>query len=142
MCRRRPGETPSPDRSAARDSHAWRSSLVAGFTLLEVLVAFVIMSLFLSVLVPQQAFLFERVVSDAERLLAQDYAFSVIEPLGVTHGLSPGRSVDVFEEWTIVKNIEPFRSNEAQLSEVWAIRVVVRGSDGTLLSRVETLRAR
>lgn len=70
----------------------------AGYSILEVLIAFAIMSMTLAVLLPGQTQLLGRAGSAAERALAHDLALSRIETIAF---LGFGPATDTFDGWRV-----------------------------------------
>ncbi|WP_284165979.1 hypothetical protein [Frigidibacter sp. SD6-1] len=78
----------------------------AGYSLFEVLLAFVIMSLVLAVLLPGQAQLMRRTYDTETRLLAADFAVSRLSSLQLSRSLAPGRATKEYRDWIVVENVE------------------------------------
>ena len=112
----------------------------AGYSLLEVLVAFAVMSMVLAVLIPGQARLFRRADEAGEILLAHDLAASRIARLGLELPLDPGSNESEWREWRIVEETVDLDPVEGQMP-VRLIRVEVFSATGASLARVESLRA-
>jgi type II secretory pathway pseudopilin PulG len=77
----------------------------AGYSLLEVLLAFVIMTVVLAALIPGQAQLLNRASLQEDRLLAFDYALSRAARLGIETPLEIGASEEIYRDWLITTNI-------------------------------------
>lgn len=69
-----------------------------GYSILEVLIAFAVMSMTLAVLLPGQTMLLGRAATAADRALAHDYALSRLEQARV-FGTSAGS--DTYRDWQI-----------------------------------------
>jgi prepilin-type N-terminal cleavage/methylation domain-containing protein len=72
-----------------------------GYSLFEVLVAFVILALVLAVLLPGQASLLRRAVSGPEAVLAQDYALSHLAHIGRDIPAAEGQDSEPYRDWTV-----------------------------------------
>ena len=80
-----------------------------GYTLLEVIVAFVILVLSLSALIPNLASLTGQSGASREVWAATAFARSMIEPIGIAEPLRPGvREGRVAGRWTWRIEIEPY----------------------------------
>ncbi|MEP4627164.1 MAG: type II secretion system protein [Tateyamaria sp.] len=88
----------------------------AGYTLLEVLVAFAIMASILAVILPGQSQML-RQSSDAEiTFLATDYAQSLMDRLGVSEAIVPGVQTDVYRDWRVAIETRPLIDFESFFS--------------------------
>ena len=76
------------------------SSARAGFSLLEVLIAFAVMAAVLGALLPGQAAMAARMGEAAECLLAADYALSRLDALGVAEPV-PAEAETDYRGWKI-----------------------------------------
>ncbi len=110
----------------------------SGYSLFEVLIAFVIMTLILSALIPGQARLLGRAIAQEERMLAQDYALSRLALLDLEKPLTVRTSDETYRDWSVNTNITAGRP----LSETatYQIDITVRNGQGMLLAAVETVR--
>ena len=79
----------------------------AGYSLVEVLIAFVIMTLVLSALIPGQAALLGRTSAMEDRLLAHDYALSYAARLGQDIPFEIGTTTQTYRNWRINTTIAP-----------------------------------
>lgn len=70
----------------------------AGYSILEVLIAFAVMSMTLAVLLPGQTQLLGRAGTAAERALAHDLALSRIE---IARVLEVAATTEIYEDWRI-----------------------------------------
>jgi type II secretory pathway pseudopilin PulG len=77
----------------------------AGYSLLEVLLAFVIMTVLLAALLPGQAQLLNRASLQEGRLLAFDYALSRAASLGIATPLEIRASEEIYRDWLITTDI-------------------------------------
>lgn len=73
----------------------------AGYSLFEVLIAFAIMSLVLSALLPGQTRLLERVQSADEQVLATDYAISLADLAVVTPPTQWRNATYDYRDWQV-----------------------------------------
>ena len=108
----------------------------AGYSLFEVLVAFAIMSMVLSVLIPGQARLFGRQQDGNDQFFAQDYASSVLERSGISDDLTMGEVRSTYQDWQVLRSITPVIGPPEQVRVV----VEIKTQSGAVLARVETLR--
>lgn len=74
----------------------------AGYSILEVLIAFAVMSMTLAVLLPGQTQLLGRAATASERALAHDYALSRLE---VAHVLGSADPIDRYDTWQIRQEV-------------------------------------
>lgn len=84
-------------------------SLRAGYSLLEVLVAFAILTMVLTVLLPGKTALLTRLPEMEERFLAYDYALSRLARLeaeGFTSEMQPAEVREAYRGWQVVTQIE------------------------------------
>jgi type II secretory pathway pseudopilin PulG len=72
-----------------------------GYSLIETLIAFSVMALVLSVLLPGQAQLLGRAVNADERVLAMDYAASMLDQLGVSREIKQGGDAFEYRDWNV-----------------------------------------
>jgi len=113
----------------------------AGYSLFEVLIAFAVMTMVLTALLPRQAGLFSRVAQVDERQLAQDFAYSRLDRLGVSDPLQPGITVQAYRDWRLTQTVTETVLPGA--SEITAVRILIEiaSRSGARLARAETLRA-
>ncbi|WP_120634201.1 Tfp pilus assembly protein FimT/FimU [Ruegeria sp. EL01] len=88
----------------------------AGYSLFEVLIAFAVMTMVLSVVLPRQAELLERSASSAKRILAADIAYSRMSELGVSRPLEFGESTERHGEWVVRQRISPHDNKFTQFA--------------------------
>lgn len=112
----------------------------AGYSFFEVLIAFAILTMVLSALVPGQARLLSRVNQQDQKFLAQDYAFSLLAQIGVTGPISSGTSTDTYHDWHVILDVSEtvLDGHETPLLK---IVIDVQSQGGKTLARVETLRS-
>lgn len=111
----------------------------AGYSLLEVLIAFVILTMVLSALIPGQARLLSRIDQQDEKFLAQDYAYSRMAQIGVSETVVSGSSTDRYRNWHIVQNVSETVLDNSDI-RLFKIAIDVQTQGGETLTRVETLR--
>lgn len=111
----------------------------AGYSLLEVLIAFAIMALVLSVLIPGQARLQIRSGTADETFLATDYALSRLDQLGVSEEISPGIVEKTYRNWQVIQTVSP-EAIAGTDSQTFRIILVISNPAGRQLARVEALR--
>lgn len=112
----------------------------AGYSLFEVLIAFVIMTMVLAALIPGQARLLGSAGVQEERLLAHDYALSRITQMGVTEALVPGVFQDSYRNWQINTKVATGQATVSSL-ETMIITVTISDAKGRTLASVESLQA-
>lgn len=111
----------------------------AGYSLFEVLIAFAVMTMVLSAILPHQAKFLERSNSSSKRAEAADIAYSRLSELGVARAVSPGEISDTVGDWTLYQRIEPYTvtASDADLAEV---TVEVRDAAGNVLFQAVEIR--
>lgn len=109
-----------------------------GYSLLEVLVAFVVMSLVLSVLVPAQSHLLHRGGAEAQRLMAQDYAYGQLAAQGVSEPIQIGVFNYVHAEWQVSRRTELEHTGYGDV-RVAVITIVVEDGNRNVLAREYTI---
>ncbi|WP_108813226.1 type IV pilus modification PilV family protein [Loktanella sp. Alg231-35] len=110
----------------------------AGYSLFEVLIAFVIMSLVLAALIPGQAQLLGRAAMQEEQLLAYDYALSRIAALE-TAPLVAQTQQDSYRDWEVTTEVLPGGALANGVDTI-AITIVVRDQQNRILATAETLK--
>lgn len=113
-----------------------------GFSLIEVLVAFAVMSLLLVVLIPQQSYLYGRAASSADEVLANDFALSIIEPIGVVSAARPVQEQWDYRNWTVTLSITASELGTNDKIDTWVVQVVVLDGAGLELANITTHRPR
>jgi hypothetical protein len=81
----------------------------SGYSLLEVLAAFAILTMVLAVLLPGKTALLTRLPEKEERFLALDYAHSLLARLeveGLMSGVPTGEVRDSYRDWQVVTQAE------------------------------------
>lgn len=104
----------------------------AGFSLLEVLIAFAVMALVLSALIPGQARLLERTNTAKVELLAYDYALSRLSELGISVPVEVDITQDTYQDWTILITTEPTSSPDPDVPLVMVTAVISTNADRAL----------
>ncbi len=108
----------------------------AGYSLFEVLIAFAILAIVLSILIPGQARYLTRAKSSQERFLAMDYAQSVLERSGLSDPLDSADERFTYRNWQITRQVEPLPGSPSQLR----VMVEVRNAAGKALATLNTVR--
>ena len=106
----------------------------AGYSLFEVLIAFAIMTMVLSVMLPGQAQLVKRAKEQDQLLLAHDYALSRLAHIGISEPIDLGRWEETYRDWEVQISVEqgdPFQ----------VLEVSVFNKNGAQLAAVSTVRA-
>jgi Tfp pilus assembly protein PilV len=111
----------------------------AGYSLFEVLIAFAIMTMVLTALIPGQARLLSRATDQGARFLAQDYAYSRMAKIGVTAPMQEGTLTDSYRNWQITKDISETTLDDLDI-RLYRVSISVRNRDGTLLADIQALR--
>lgn len=102
----------------------------------EVLIAFAVMTMILSVLLPRQTDMLARMRAVDDRALALDYAMSRLDMLHVT-ALQPGQTTETYRAWSVTQGVISGTLQGAQL-QVMDVRIEVTDARGTLLAQIET----
>jgi len=108
----------------------------SGYSLIEVLIAFAVMSLVLAALLPGQTRLLNRSASEKHRLLALDWATSHVEALGLTAPIQAGIQNETWNDWQLELIIESVLEHEG----VYVIEAQVRDSQNNVLNEFEVTR--
>ncbi|MCW3783538.1 type IV pilus modification PilV family protein [Defluviimonas salinarum] len=111
----------------------------AGYSLLEVLVAFAIMSMVLAALLPAQSRLLQRSRSADEGLLAQELALSRLAEVGVAIPDPAGVREVPYRRW-ILREVTVREGLGDGEPDMIRLRVDVLGPDGRLLASEEAVR--
>lgn len=117
------------------------SKRTAGYSLIEVLIAFVIMAVVLGILFPSNTSLFVAIPRVQDRLLAQDYAQSRLATLGISQPIIAGTDQGTYREnwvWREIITLHPLSTPDLQLFEI-NIKILLPGD--TELSDVTVLKA-
>ena len=107
-----------------------------GYSLIEVLIAFAIMTVVLAALLPGQTRLLSRTGAEEQRLLALDWATSEIEALGLTSPIVSGRRTVTWNDWTMSLTITP----EPAVTGVFTVNAEVTVGSDTRLAEITMLR--
>jgi len=110
----------------------------AGYSLFEVLIAFVIMSLVLAALIPGQARLLGRAAVQEQQLLAHDFALSRLALLDVGV-LAPGTQQDLYREWQVTTIIAQGGPIGADIG-AFTVSITINDLQGQQLAQVTTLK--
>lgn len=111
----------------------------AGYSLFEVLIAFAILTMVLSALIPGQAKLLSRVNQQDHKFLALDYAYSRMALIGVTETIASGTSTDNYRNWHISQDVSESVLDGSD-TRLFKIMIDVQYQGGETLARVEMLR--
>ena len=103
----------------------------SGYSILEVLIAFAVMSMTLAVLLPGQTQLLGRAGTASERALAHDLALSRLE--AVPH-LGIGPATEPYEDWRIEQVVEDLQGQRR-------VTVRVMSANGRVLADASRLFA-
>jgi len=109
----------------------------AGYSLFEVLIAFAILAMVLSVLIPGQARYLTRTKSSQERVLAADYAQSVLERSGISDPLDSPEDSFTYRTWQVTRRVEPLPGTPPQLR----VTVEVQDAAGKALATLDAPRS-
>ena len=112
-------------------------SRTAGYSLFEVLLAFAIMAMILSVLLPRQTDMLSRIRNIEDRALAQDFAMSRLALLSIAVPLLPATTTDSYRAWTVIENIESSVIHDTDLIAL-ILQVTIQNQRGTVLAKVQT----
>lgn len=112
----------------------------AGYSLFEVLIAFVIMTSVLAVLLPGQSRLLGRAEALQEQQLAFDFALSRLAVLQVAEDLPLGNSEDSYQAWVVQTEIKPGAILPSGRDTVH-VEVRIRDRRGQQLALAESLLA-
>lgn len=112
----------------------------AGYSLLEVLIAFMILTLVLAALIPGQSQLLMRATMQEQQSLAHDYALSRIALLGTAEPLALGIVEDRYREWSVLINVQA-SDVIFTATETLQITVTIRNMQNRQMAQVKTLRA-
>ena len=110
-----------------------------GYSLIEVLIAFVIMTLVLAALIPGQAALLSRATVLEEQVLAHDYALSRAARLGVDTPLVAGTARETYRDWQIDTEIIEGGMIRSEV-ETLVATITVTDLGGRQLASYQTLR--
>lgn len=112
----------------------------AGFSLIEVLIAFVIMMSVLAVLLPSNATLFSAIPHAEERVLALDYAQSRIAAIGVSGEIVVGEAEGRYREKWIWQEVITQRSETLSDRGLFEITITILSPNKNELAQVSVLR--
>ncbi len=112
----------------------------AGYSLLEVLIAFAVMSLVLSAVVPNQALLLSLASDQEQKVLALDFAVSISERLGIDAPIKLGVSETTYGDWRVQTIVESYGASD-YLPDLAQAHITISGADGRLLATLKTLVA-
>jgi Tfp pilus assembly protein PilV len=112
----------------------------AGYSLMEVMIAFAIMAIVLAALVPGQASLLRRAQVSDTALLAADYAASQLDLIGVSEPVFSGRRETRYRDWRIVETSATQPLAESAMPVHHITIEVYSILDGSLLAHLEDLK--
>ena len=110
----------------------------AGYSVFEVLIAFAIMALVLSALLPAQARLLARASREDETMLAYDFALSRLAVLSVVRPIELGQRTFVQGPWQAQQSIVATRTTDTHT--IYEMTVVVLSGNSDELARAAALR--
>ncbi|MBO6603898.1 prepilin-type N-terminal cleavage/methylation domain-containing protein [Boseongicola sp. H5] len=112
----------------------------AGYSVLEVLVAFAVMAMVFAVLIPGQSALLGRTITADERLLATDFAASRMDAIGITGPITPGISEDRYRDW-IVSERRLLQAAPADTLTLISVTIEIRSAaTGDLIASLSAAR--
>ncbi|MES0863745.1 type II secretion system protein [Ruegeria sp. SCPT10] len=111
----------------------------AGYSLFEVLVAFTVMTMVLSVVLPRQAEFLAHANTRMERVKAADMAYSRLSELGMTLALESGENLEQIGDWLLFQRITSMDSVEP-ISDLVEVTVEIRSTAGDVLFQVSEVR--
>lgn len=109
-----------------------------GYSLLEVLIAFVILTLVLTALLPGQARLLDRTSMQEQKLLAHDYALSTAAQLSISTPATIGTVQNNYQNWLVTTTISPAEHTNSA-TDVLTLEVRVHDSRNRLLATVHSV---
>lgn len=113
----------------------------AGYSLIEVLIAFVIMASVLAVLLPSNTSLFVAIPRVQNRLLAQDYAQSRLATLGMSRPILAGTDQGGYREnWVWRETITLWSESTPDL-QLFEVSIKILLPDDTELVAITVLKA-
>lgn len=112
----------------------------AGYSLIEVLIAFVIMASVLAVLLPSNTSLFVAIPRVQNRLLAQDYAQSRLATLGISRPILVGTDRGNYRENWVWHETITLRSESTPDLQLFEVSIKILLPDNTELAAITVLR--
>jgi Tfp pilus assembly protein PilV len=109
----------------------------AGYSVFEVLIAFAIMAMVLSALLPGQAKLLARATASDDKILAYDFALSRLAQLAVAQPLEAGNSTTEEGDWKAVESVIAVAEENATRFD---LSVSIETQDGRELARAASSR--
>ncbi|MDA7966151.1 MAG: hypothetical protein MPJ51_15820 [Ruegeria sp.] len=106
----------------------------------EVLIAFAVMTMVLSVVLPRQAEFLERSTASSKRAAAADVIYSRLSELGVARSLSLGESTDRVGDWMLYQHITPYAAIGSNI-DLAEVVIEVTDKAGNVLFRTTEIRA-
>ena len=111
----------------------------AGYSLFEVLVAFAVMSLVLATLLPGQSAVMTRAATGSERVIAQDYALSLLALADLRDLPQPGRDTQSYRNWQVVRDVTRVPGIDA--TDWIDISIEITDQSGRVLASAQARRA-
>ncbi len=108
----------------------------SGYSVFEVLVAFAIMALVLSALLPGQGRLLARATSGDNAVLAHDFALSRLAVLTVAEPLTPGTTTTDDGKWRAIQTV--IVADTTEDTTTYDVIVIVQDENGRELARAVT----
>jgi type II secretory pathway pseudopilin PulG len=110
-----------------------------GFSVLEVLIAFGVMTTVLAILLPANLDLLRRDGVAQDRLMALDYAHSRLDELGIARPLASGEFEESLGGWTIIERQSLQEAAEGALRYIH-IAIEINDESGRQLAAVSSVR--
>ncbi|MHA6268371.1 prepilin-type N-terminal cleavage/methylation domain-containing protein [Aliiroseovarius sp. CAU 1755] len=111
----------------------------AGYSLLEVLIAFAVMAVVLAVVLPGQSTQLRLAGKAQDRFLATSYAQSRLDQLGVTEELLVGHIRETYRDWEIEVNVSAVQGQSGS-PEYYQVEIQIMDRAGRLLATHETVK--
>lgn len=110
----------------------------AGYSLFEVMIAFAILSLVLSILVPGQTKLLSRATQVDQQLLALDFAYSRLDKLRVIAPLSLGQTTYEYRDWRIHQTVSRSLDLTDATASVVFVKLDIMSKSGKSIAEIQT----
>lgn len=108
----------------------------SGYTLLEVMVAFAIMTAVLAVILPGQSQVLRQSSNAEVAFLAADYAQSRLDRLGVSDLTIPNNLTETYRDWRVVWTTQPLSDFEGY----FAVTITVEDARGLPLATLKSVK--
>lgn len=119
-----------------------RTSAKAGYSLMEVLIAFAILSMVLMAIIPRQATLWRNAAAAEETTLALDYVLSHLANISVFGPLKPGTTQTTYRGWKILTAVSNEPLPKGKLAALRVSVTVFSAAGGTELTRIALVVAK